>query len=176
MLRLQVFWAYLMWSQFLVIWYGNLPEETGFVFSRVWGAWRPIGGAVFAGMFVIPFVGLIGVAPKKSRLTLGLFATVSLLALWLERYLMVMPSVTAEHGPVVRPAGAGADARLPRPLPALLRALRADLPDGLAAAGRDHPRSRGASLPGADTWASTRRRPSGLRELRQTMSRDKHPH
>jgi hypothetical protein len=36
-----VFWAYLMWSQFLVIWYGNLPEETGFVFSRLWGPWRP---------------------------------------------------------------------------------------------------------------------------------------
>jgi hypothetical protein len=95
-----VFWAYLMWSQFLVIWYGNLPEETGFVFSRVWGAWRPIGGAVFAGMFVIPFIGLLGVAPKKTRLTLGLFATVSLLALWLERYLLVVPSITTEHGPV----------------------------------------------------------------------------
>ena len=38
-----VFWTYLMWAQFLVIWYGNLPEETGFVFSRLWGQWRPIG-------------------------------------------------------------------------------------------------------------------------------------
>jgi hypothetical protein len=95
-----VFWAYLMYSQFLVIWYGNLPEETGFVFSRLWGSWRPVGGAVFAGMFVIPFIGLIGASPKKSRFTLGFFATVSLLALWLERYLLVTPSVTAEHGPV----------------------------------------------------------------------------
>lgn len=94
-----VFWAYLMWSQYLVIWYGNLPEETGFVFSRVWGSWRPVGAAVLAGMFVIPFIGLLGVAPKKSRLTLALFATISLTALWLERYLLVIPSVTAEHGP-----------------------------------------------------------------------------
>jgi hypothetical protein len=95
-----VFWAYLMWSQFLVIWYGNLPEETGFVFSRLWGPWRPVGTAVFLGMFVIPFAGLIGVAPKKTRLSLGLFASISLVALWLERYLLVTPSITAEHGPV----------------------------------------------------------------------------
>lgn len=95
-----VFWTYLMWSQFLVIWYGNLPEETGFVFARLWGEWRPIGTLVFLGMFVIPFIGLLGVAPKKAPVTLGLFTATSLLALWLERYLMVMPSVTKETGPV----------------------------------------------------------------------------
>ena len=94
-----VFWAYLMWSQFLVIWYGNLPEETGFVFSRLWGPWRPVGAAVFLGMFLVPFAGLLGVAPKKGRRTLALFAGISLAALWLERYLLVIPSVTSEHGP-----------------------------------------------------------------------------
>jgi hypothetical protein len=94
-----VFWTYLMWAQFLVIWYGNLPEETGFVFARLWGHWLPVGAAVLWGMFIIPFFGLLGVAPKKSRVTLGFFATVSLTALWLERYLLVMPSVTALPGP-----------------------------------------------------------------------------
>jgi hypothetical protein len=95
-----VFWAYLMWSQFLVIWYGNLPEETGFVFARLWGEWRPIGSLVFLGMFVIPFIGLLGVAPKKTPFTLGLFTAISLASLWLERYLLVLPSVTKEAGPV----------------------------------------------------------------------------
>ena len=97
-----VFWTYLMWAQFLVIWYGNLPEETGFVFARLWGHWLPIGKAVFLGMFLIPFFGLLGVAPKKTRVTLGFFATVSLVSLWLERYLLVMPSVTPLPGPGVR--------------------------------------------------------------------------
>jgi hypothetical protein len=97
-----VFWTYLMWAQFLVIWYGNLPEETGFVFARLWGHWLPVGVAVLWGMFIIPFFGLLGVAPKKSRVTLGFFATVSLTALWLERYLLVMPSVTALPGPVFK--------------------------------------------------------------------------
>ena len=95
-----VFWAYLMWSQFLVIWYGNLHEETGFVFARLWGPWLPVGRAVFIGLFLIPFWGLLFVAAKRSPFLLGLFAAVSVVALWLERYLLVLPSVTAEHGPV----------------------------------------------------------------------------
>jgi hypothetical protein len=95
-----VFWTYLMWSQFLVIWYGNLPEETGFVFARLWGEWRPIGSLVFLGVFVIPFIGLLGVAPKKAPVTLGLFTAISLISLWFERYLLVLPSVTRAPGPV----------------------------------------------------------------------------
>ncbi len=95
-----VFWAYLMWAQFLVIWYGNLPEETGFVFARLWGPWLSVGRLVFLGMFLIPFWGLLFVAAKKSPFVLGLFATVSLVALWLERYLLVTPSVTPAAGPV----------------------------------------------------------------------------
>ncbi|MGQ0703063.1 MAG: hypothetical protein ACT4PM_08035 [Gemmatimonadales bacterium] len=95
-----VFWAYLMWAQFLVIWYGNLPEETGFVFARLWGPWLPVGRWVFLGMFLIPFWGLLFVAAKKSPFVLGLIATISLTALWLERYLLVTPSVTPVDGPV----------------------------------------------------------------------------
>jgi hypothetical protein len=102
-----VFWTYLMWAQFLVIWYGNLPEETGFVFARLWGHWLPVGQAVIWGMFLIPFFGLLGVAPKKVRATLGFFATISLIALWLERYLLVMPSVSALPGPHFGVAEAG---------------------------------------------------------------------
>jgi hypothetical protein len=94
-----VFWTYLMWAQFQVIWYGNLPEETGFVYSRLWGPWLPVGRAVFLGMFVIPFIGLLGVAAKKTRLTLGFFATVSLVSLFVERYILIVPSVTALEGP-----------------------------------------------------------------------------
>jgi hypothetical protein len=40
-----------MWAQFLVIWYGNMPEETGFVFARLWGHWLPLGKGVGIGLF-----------------------------------------------------------------------------------------------------------------------------
>ncbi len=96
-----VFWMYLLWAQFLVIWYGNLPAETGFVFARLWGPWLPIGTAVFLAVFVVPFGGLIGVAPKKAPFTLAMFATISFAGLWLERYLIVMPSITQASGPVI---------------------------------------------------------------------------
>jgi hypothetical protein len=96
-----VFWTYLMWAQFLVIWYGNLPEETGFVFTRLWGHWLPIGKVVLIGVFIVPFFGLLGVAPKKVRPTFVFFASISLVSLWLERYLLVMPSITPLPGPVI---------------------------------------------------------------------------
>jgi len=96
-----VFWAYLMWSQFLVIWYGNLPEETYFIFYRLYGAWRPVGIAVFSLVFLIPFVGLLGVRPKKYGPSLIAFALVSLVGIWLERYLEIVPSVNHGAGPAI---------------------------------------------------------------------------
>jgi hypothetical protein len=96
-----VFWAYLMWSQFLVIWYGNLPEETYFVFYRLYAAWRPIGTAVFCLVFVIPFIGLLGEKAKKYPPALLGFALVSLAGIWLERYLEVVPSINHGAGPAI---------------------------------------------------------------------------
>ena len=96
-----VFWAYLMWSQYLVIWYGNLPEETYFIFYRLTGAWRPVGIAVFLMVFVIPFIGLLGAKPKLLTLTMVGFALVSLLGLWLERYLEIVPAINDGQGPVI---------------------------------------------------------------------------
>jgi hypothetical protein len=96
-----VFWAYLMWSQFLVIWYGNLPEETYFVFYRLWGPWRPVGTAVFLMVFLIPFLGLLGARPKQFPPTAAGFMIVGLAGLWLERYLEVVPSLNHGAGPAI---------------------------------------------------------------------------
>lgn len=96
-----VFWAYLMWSQFLVIWFGNLPEETWFIFYRLYGPWRPVGTAVFLLVFLIPFAGLLGVRPKRYPPALLVFALVSLTGMWLERYLEVVPSINGGTGPAI---------------------------------------------------------------------------
>jgi hypothetical protein len=50
-------------------------------------------------MFVIPFAVLLGVEPKKSRIILGAVAVMSLGALWLERFLLIVPSVSEQAGP-----------------------------------------------------------------------------
>ena len=96
-----VFWAYLMWAQYLVIWYGNLPEETYFVFYRLIGPWRPVGVWVFLLVFVLPFIGLLGAKPKKYPPALLGFALISLVGIWLERYLEVVPSINGGRGPAI---------------------------------------------------------------------------
>jgi hypothetical protein len=94
-----VFWGYLMWAQFLVIWYGNLPEETYFVFYRLWGSWRPVGAAVFLLVFVVPFIGLLGAKPKQRPAWFLAMAVVSLTGIWVERYLEIVPSINGGRGP-----------------------------------------------------------------------------
>ncbi len=96
-----VFWAYLMWAQYLVIWYANLPEETYYLFYRLIGPWRPVGVAVFLLVFVVPFIGLLGVRPKKHAPTFLTLALVSLVGVWLERYLEIVPSINGGAGPAI---------------------------------------------------------------------------
>ena len=164
-----VFWTYLMWAQFLVIWYGNLPEETGFVFARLWGHWLPVGKAVLIGMFIIPFFGLLGVAPEEGRgSTLGFFATVSLVALWLERYLLVMPSVTRAAGAGVRAARGRARRCSSSGLYLLTYALFArTFPMISPAPGGDHAGARARPRQRADLGrVRPRGEPEGLRAAR----------
>jgi hypothetical protein len=94
-----VFWAYLMFAQFLVIWYGNLPEETYFIFYRLYGPWRPVGVAVFLLVFLIPFIGLLGERPKRSPAWLTTIALLSVAGIWVERYYEVVPSLNGGAGP-----------------------------------------------------------------------------
>jgi hypothetical protein len=88
-----VFWGYLFFSQYIVIWYGLLPHEQEFVIHRYTPPFHTIAQLVGLGVFVIPFFGLMGVAPKRTPPLLATFATISLVGLWLERYLLVYPSL-----------------------------------------------------------------------------------
>lgn len=87
-----IFWTYLFFAQYLVIWYGRLPEETGFVKLRLWGAYEPIAIAVFVCVFLVPFLGLLGIRAKRTPVTLTLFSLVSLFGIWLFHLLLVAPS------------------------------------------------------------------------------------
>ncbi len=122
-----IFWMYLFWSQYLVIWYGNIPEETGFIAARLgtqflqetWylgGFWQRIAEpyvqltlATWFLCWVIPFWVLLGRKPKQTPVILGAVALLSVLGFWLERYILVTPSlVTPEEvlaGAAVTPFG-----------------------------------------------------------------------
>ncbi|MGH8437151.1 MAG: hypothetical protein ACRERX_22415 [Pseudomonas sp.] len=88
-----VFWAYLFYSQFIVIWYGLLPIEQDWLIHRLDETYLPITVTVFFCLFVLPFFGLLGVAPKRNPRTLALFACIVLVGLWVERYMLVYPSL-----------------------------------------------------------------------------------
>ena len=91
------FWGYLTFGQYLVIWYGNFAEETHFMRLRLIGSWLPLTLAMLFLVFVLPFFGLMGKAPKVRTLTMSLFAVGSLVGIWLLRYLEVYPSL---YGPL----------------------------------------------------------------------------
>jgi hypothetical protein len=88
-----VFWVYQFWSQYLPIWYANLPEETWWVFLRFEEPWRVLAFTVFTFVFLLPFLGLMNMATKKNPFWLALFALVVLLGMWMERHILVMPSL-----------------------------------------------------------------------------------
>jgi len=88
-----VFWAYLFFSQYLVIWYGKLPWEQAWIIHRAEAPWGSLSVLTFVLCFLIPFAGLIGMKAKITPWSLRLFTTVILVGLWMERYLMVVPSI-----------------------------------------------------------------------------------
>jgi len=90
-----VFWAYLFYGQYIVIWYGLLPIEATWIIHRFGMPFQPFMALVFACLFIFPFFGLMGVAPKRRPQILVGFATVVAIGLWLERYVLVYPSVYA---------------------------------------------------------------------------------
>ena len=95
-----VFWTYLFFSQYLVIWYGKLPEEQSWIILRSAPPWGGFSTAVVLMCFVIPFAGLIGRKPKMKPVLLATLTTEILLALWLERYGMVAPALWHEGQPI----------------------------------------------------------------------------
>jgi hypothetical protein len=87
------FWGYLTFAQYLVIWYGNLGEETHWPRLRLMAGWRIPTLTGVTLMFGLPFFGLLSRAAKVYLPTLVLFASSTVIGLWLHRYLEVYPSI-----------------------------------------------------------------------------------
>ncbi|MFL5551803.1 MAG: hypothetical protein ACJ770_03250 [Gemmatimonadaceae bacterium] len=87
------FWGYLTFGQYLVIWYGNMGEETHWARLRLIDGWRVPTLVTVALMFVLPFFGLLSRAAKVYLPTMILFAMSTVVGLWMHRYLEVYPSI-----------------------------------------------------------------------------------
>jgi hypothetical protein len=86
------FWGYLTFGQYLVIWYGNMGDETWFFHLRLISPWKWVTVISVILVFVAPFFGLLSRATKVRPFWLLLFAFCSLVGMWLMRYIEMYPS------------------------------------------------------------------------------------
>ncbi len=86
------FWAYIWVCQYLLIWYGNIPEEVTYYLRRTSSEWLPLFLASLVVNWVLPFCLLLPVRAKRSPRVLACVCLVLLLGRWLDLYIMVMPS------------------------------------------------------------------------------------
>ncbi|HSE94406.1 MAG TPA: hypothetical protein VLD61_00850 [Methylomirabilota bacterium] len=92
-----ILWMYFFWSQYLVIWYGNVPVETRYVLARFFAdPWRTMAIVAFVIGWLIPFAYLLGRLtgrpPERHGVLVGV-ACLSLAAIFIERSVLVFPSV-----------------------------------------------------------------------------------
>lgn len=99
------FWGYLTFGQYLVMWYGNMGEETHWFRLRFILPWQPIATAAVVLIWVLPFFGLLSRAAKVYLPTFVFFAMSSLVGIWLQRYSEVYPSLYGKvaHAPLGLP-------------------------------------------------------------------------
>ena len=88
-----VFWAYIGFSQYFLIWYGNIPEETVFFLHRSEGSWRVASLLLAVGHFAIPFLYFLPRSVKRDPRTLALGSAWILLMHFIDLYWLVMPSL-----------------------------------------------------------------------------------
>lgn len=92
MLAFTVFWAYIGFSQYMLIWYANIPEETTYFLRRNTGSWNTLNIIMVIGHFFLPFVVLLFQGTKKRPPLLCAVAVWILLMHMLDMYIIVLPT------------------------------------------------------------------------------------
>jgi hypothetical protein len=100
-----IIWGDFFYSQFVVIWYGNIPEETAYIIERTMThPWSYLAWTVFIGSFILPFIILLNRRIKQSPRCMIVLSSCVLAGLWIEHFLLLGPSLL-EHDPAVVPIG-----------------------------------------------------------------------
>lgn len=94
-----IVWGDFFYSQFVVIWYGNIPEETAYIIERTMTApWRYFAWTVFLVCFIMPFIVLLSGKIKESPKSMIVITSCVLTGLWIEHFLLLAPCYL-EHDP-----------------------------------------------------------------------------
>jgi hypothetical protein len=97
MFAFSVFWTYLWYSQFMLIWYANIPEETVYFKPRMQGPYRVIFFLNLILNFAVPFLLLMRRGSKRNYTTISVLAVAIIMGHWTDFYQMVMPGTLHEH-------------------------------------------------------------------------------
>jgi hypothetical protein len=97
MMALVMLWMYFAFSQYLIIWSGNLPEETTWYVARKHDGWGIIALAVVILQFGFPFLTLLSRAAKKSPQKLGMLALLILIMRVMDVIWLIEPTFNREH-------------------------------------------------------------------------------
>lgn len=89
-----LFWAYIWFSQFMLIWYANIPEETVYFVNRLKNDWDWLFYTNFAINFALPFFVLLPRSSKRNPAMLKRVCILLLVGRWLDLYLMIVPGVS----------------------------------------------------------------------------------
>ncbi len=104
-----VFWTYVAFSQYMLYWYANLPEEIVWFHKRFEGGWETVSWALLLFHFVLPFLILLPRATKRIAPALATMAVWLLVMHWVDLWWITMPSmhVAAEAGHAALANGGG---------------------------------------------------------------------
>src|SRR5437016_12140857 len=95
MLAFCVFWAYIGFSQYMLIWYANMPEETEYFIRRNTESWNSLSLFLVIGRFFVPFALLLLRSPKKKARQLCLIAGWLIFMQLVDIYIVILPAL---HG------------------------------------------------------------------------------
>lgn len=104
-----IFWAYIWTCQYLLIWYGNIPDEVTHYVKRTNGPWLYLFALNFILNWIVPFLTLISIRAKRTPKRLKIVCVVVLFGHWLDLYMLIMPSMwqTPKIGLIEIPIAAG---------------------------------------------------------------------
>jgi len=92
------FWSYIAFSQFMLIWYANIPEETEWYLERQEGGMAMVSLALLLGHFAIPFLGLISRRAKRNLKVLTFWSVWLLVAHFIDMFYLISPAQGGHGG------------------------------------------------------------------------------
>ncbi|MBP9104964.1 MAG: quinol:cytochrome C oxidoreductase [Chitinophagaceae bacterium] len=101
MFAFSIFWTYLWFSQFMLIWYANIPEETTYFKPRAQGMYSGIFWLMFIINFLAPLLIFMSRNSKRNYATLTFMSLLIIFGHWLDFYQMVFPGHQKEHVPMI---------------------------------------------------------------------------